>query len=70
MKIIPVIAVVNIQTSKIEQNIAFKALNVGTRLDWLQSLNIFFINVSFHILAAYLTPMALFFKKLKQTHQS
>ena len=29
-------------------------------LDWLQSLKRFFINVSYHILVASLTPMALF----------
>ena len=31
------------------------------RIDWLQSLNQFFINVSYHILVASLTLMALFF---------
>ena len=35
-------------------------------LDWLQSLKQFFINVSYHILVASLTLMAL----LKQSHQS
>ena len=36
-------------------------------LDWLQSLKQCFINVSYHILVASLTLMALF---LKQSHQS
>ena len=33
---------------------------VGFKLDWLQSLKQFFINVSYHILVASLTLMALF----------
>ena len=33
---------------------------LGSNLDWLQSLKQFFINVSYHILAASLTLMALF----------
>ena len=37
-------------------------------LDLLQSLNNFFINVSYHTLVASLTLMALFY--LKQSHQS
>ena len=37
------------------------------KLDWLQSLKHFFLNVSYHILVASLTRMALF---LKQSHQS
>ena len=36
-------------------------------VDWLQSLKQFFINVSYHILVASLTLMALF---LKQNHKS
>ena len=32
----------------------------GFQLDWLQSLKHFFINVSYHILVANLTLMALF----------
>ena len=33
---------------------------VGTSIDWLQSLKQFFINVPYHILVASLTLMALF----------
>ena len=40
--------------------------NIDTVLDCLQSLKQFFINVSYHILVASLTLMAL----LKQSHQS
>ena len=34
--------------------------NVGPIIDWLQSLKQFFINVSYHVLVASLTLMALF----------
>ena len=34
--------------------------SAGQELDWLQSLKQFFINVSYHILVASLTLMALF----------
>ena len=34
--------------------------NIISQLDWLQSLKLFFINVSYHILLASLTLMALF----------
>ena len=34
--------------------------NIAVELDWLQSLKQFFINVSYHILVASLTLMALF----------
>ena len=34
--------------------------SIGSRIDWLQSLKQFFINVSYHILVASLTLMALF----------
>ena len=34
--------------------------NIISQLDWLQSLKLFFINVSYHILLASLSLMALF----------
>ena len=39
---------------------AFAALDIDEGLHWLQSLKQFFINVSYHILVASLTLMALF----------
>ena len=46
------------------RNILFKfrtsRKNIPTPLDWLQSLKQFFINVSYHILVASLTLMALY----------
>ena len=46
-------------------NILYLYLSVicfsGTYIDWLQSIKQFFINVSYHILVASLTLMALFY---------
>ena len=44
-----------------------KQTPASSSLDWLQSLEQFFFNVSYHILVAILTLMALF---LKQSHQT
>ena len=47
----------------IAQNLFYRVVQL---LDWLQSLKQFFIKVSYHILVASLTMMAL----LQQSHQS
>ena len=41
-------------------SLQLKLFDIAQRLDWLQSLKQFIINVSYHILVASLTLMALF----------
>ena len=52
---------------KVDRRLCEVRIGFTVAVDWLQSLKQFFINVSYHILVASLTLMALF---LKQSHQS
>ena len=55
------------ESLQLNDNVSIHLMNleyvtlVLTDLDWLQSLKQFFINVSYHILVASLTLMALFY---------
>ena len=53
--------------SKISSSEMTSVVGIPKFVDWLQSLKQYFINLSYHILVASLTLMALF---LKQSHQS